>query len=127
MALRGRKKQNLNSRPSIEIKKMLVCLTIVNSGQGEAIRKLMEKFSCATSLILKGEGTASKDLYDVLGLKDNYKDVIISFVSEDVSDDVIYELNLYFNSNKKNKGVASILEMDSIVSYIGYRFLSNQY
>ena len=127
MALRGRKKQNLNSRPSIEIKKMLVCITIVNSGQGEAIRKLMEKFSCATSLILKGEGTASKDLYDVLGLKDNYKDVIISFVSEDVSDDVIYELNLYFNSNKKNKGVASILEMDSIVSYIGYRFLSNQY
>lgn len=127
MALRGRKKQNLNSRPSIKIKKMLVCLTIVNSGQGEAIRKLMEKFSCATSLILKGEGTASKDLYDVLGLKDNYKDVIISFVSEDVSDDVIYELNLYFNSNKKNKGVASILEMDSIVSYIGYRFLSNQY
>lgn len=127
MALRGRKKQNLNARPSIEIKKMLVCLTIVNSGQGEAIRKLMEKFSCATSLILKGEGTASKDLYDVLGLKDNYKDVIISFVSEDVSDDVIYELNLYFNSNKKNKGVASILEMDSIVSYIGYRFLSNQY
>ena len=126
MALHGRKKQNLNSRPSIEIKKMLVCLTIVNSGQGEAIRKLMEKFSCATSLILKGEGTASKDLYDVLGLKDNYKDVIISFVSEDVSDDVIYELNLYFNSNKKNKGVASILEMDSIVSYIGYRFLSNQ-
>lgn len=127
MALRGRKKQNLNSRSNIEIKKMLVCLTIVNSGQGEAIRKLMEKFSCATSLILKGEGTASKDLYDVLGLKDNYKDVIISFVSEDVSDDVIYELNLYFNSNKKNKGVASILEMDSIVSYIGYRFLSNQY
>ena len=58
---------------------------------------------------------------------ENYKDVIISFVSEDVSDDVIYELNLYFNSNKKNKGVASILEMDSIVSYIGYRFLSNQY
>lgn len=127
MALRGRKKQNLNSRPNIEIKKMLVCITIVNSGQGEAIRKLMEKFSCATSLILKGEGTASKDLYDVLGLKDNYKDVIISFISEDVSDDVIYELNLYFNSNKKNKGVASILEMDSIVSYIGYRFLSNQY
>lgn len=127
MAIIKKKKNNLNVTSKIEIKKICLLIVVVNRGQGMPIIKLLEKYGIATSLILKGEGTAEPNLYDLLGLSEKSKDVVLTTIREDLINDIKDELNLYFLSSKKNKGVASIVDLSSIVNGLAYRFLTNQY
>lgn len=110
-----------------ELKRLSLFITIVNSGQGNAVIKLMEQFECAVSFIHKGEGTADASIYDILGLQDNGKDVVFSIIKDEVATDIKNEIEMFFKINKRNKGVAMRIPLASIVGINGYRFLTNQF
>ncbi len=127
MAKIRRKKETVSLSKNIELKKLCVCFVILNSGRGKDINNLFKKLEVAVTMTLKGEGTAAPGLYDLLGFVDNTKDVIIALVKEEKLNDLKRELDMYFLSHKKNKGVAAIIDLSSVVGGLAYRFLSNQY
>lgn len=129
MAILKRKTKE-TSKPfeqSHDIKKLSLVVTIVNKGQGIAIVNLLKNYECAVSFIQRGEGTASKSIYDVLGLQDNTKDIVISIIKSERGEEVKKEIEAYFMANKRNKGVSVRIPLSSIVGVNVYRFLANQF
>ena len=110
---------------SNEIKKLKVYVVIVNHGQGRAISSLLQKCGSPAQYIMMGTGTANRQVLDILGIEDNEKDVIFSLIKEDLIPDTKNELEAYFASSKKNKGIGFTIKMTGIIGVKFYRFIAN--
>ena len=53
-------------------------ITVVNRGQGNYVLKIFEQEGANAQFVQLGEGTAQKEVRDILGLEDNEKEIIIS-------------------------------------------------
>lgn len=100
-------------------------ITIVNRGNASPIISLFNSIGCSAQFVQSGEGTARKEVYDILGLVDNSKDIVLSIVKRDDVEAITKELNAFFLSNKHNKGVAFSIPFSSIIGLKAYHFLIN--
>ena len=109
-----------------ELKKLKVYIAIVNRGQGQTISFLMQKYSSAAQFISVGNGTAVKEITDILGIEDNGKDVVFALIREDKISDMILDLEEYFAMNKgKNRGIGFSIRMTSMIGVKLYKFLTD--
>lgn len=113
------------SLASVADKKLSLFITIVGKGQGQAIIRLFERGGSSAQFIQRGEGTATKEIYSILGVEDNDKDIIFSFISQEKIPDVKTELNAFFLANKKNRGIGFSVPLSSIIGLRVYQFLAN--
>ena len=129
MGLFKRKNEkNNNELPSLNNivqKKLLLFITIVSSGHGSQIIKLFEKIGVSAQFVESGEGTATKEINNILGIEEVDKDVVFSFVSEDKIPLVREKLSEYFSSNKRNRGIGMAIQLSSIIGVRVYQFLAN--
>ncbi len=124
---RKKSKQNkdLPSLDSIVEKKLSLFVTIVGKGQAQPITRLFERGGSSAQFIQRGEGTATKEIYSLLGVEDNDKDIVFSFISQDKIPDIKTELNAFFLANKKNRGIGFSIPLSSIIGVRVYQFLAN--
>lgn len=108
-----------------EIKRLSLFITIVNTGQGDAVVNLLQKLNVSAQFIQKAEGTASTSIRDLLGIEDNRKDVVLSILRTEDVQNAKREVESFFLASKKNKGIAISISMTSIVGVTAYRFLAN--
>ena len=106
------------------ILKLYIYVTIVNHGQSEAVIKLMQSLGATASFVQAGEGTANQTVKEILNILDTKKDIIISIVTENKLSEIEQEMNAFFNSTKRNRGVGFAIKMDSIAGVRLYKFLS---
>ena len=106
-------------------KKLLLFVTIVSSGHGRDITRLFEKHGVSAQFVQSGEGTASKEIYNLLGVEEVDKEIIFSFVTEDQISDVKKDLSEYFTLNKRNRGIGMAIKLSSIIGVRVYQFLAN--
>lgn len=108
-----------------DLKKLCFHVTIVPSGQAPVINKLFKTLGVACQFSQKGRGTASKRVREILGLEENYKDLIISLIPEDLVPTISTELEAYFAANIRNRGIGFVVPMDSIISVRVYNFIAD--
>ena len=122
---KAKNNKELPSANSIADKKLSLFITIVGKGQAQAITRLFERGGSSAQFIQRGEGTASKEIYDILGAEDNDKDIIFSFIAQEKIPDIKTELNAFFLANKKNRGIGFSIPLSSIIGLRVYQFLAN--
>ena len=125
---RKKSKTQINELPSLDAvvqKKLLLFVTIVGRGAGTPVTKLFERFGSSAQFIERGEGTATKEINNILGIEDNEKDIIFSFITEDKVPVIKPELEAFFAINKRNRGIGMVLPLSSIIGVRVYQFLAN--
>lgn len=125
MAKKIEKKQIAPFEKTHELKKLKLFITIVNEGQASAVVKIMEHNESSMSCVILGRGTASKDIYEVLGIGEEKKQIVISVVKEELISQINEELNYRFSLSKIAKGIGFAISITSIVGVSLYKFLSN--
>lgn len=129
MSLFRKKKQievkELPTLDNVVQKKLLLFITIVGEGQSTAIRKLFERYGCSAQFVERGEGTATKEIYNILGVENTGKDVVFSFLAEDKASDIKKELDAFFVASKRNRGISFSIRLSSIIGVRVYQFLAN--
>jgi len=128
MGLFSRKKKETKELPSLDnvvSKKLSLYVTIVNKGLASPVMRLFERCGSSAQFVQRGEGTAQKEIYDILGVADTDKDIVLSFISQDKIPDIKDELNAFFIANKKNRGIGFSIALTSIIGVRVYQFLAN--
>ena len=129
MAIFKRKKQievkELPTLDNVAQKKLLLFITIVGEGQATAIRRLFERYGCSAQFVERGEGTATKEIYNILGVENIGKDIVFSFISEDKVEDIKKVLEAFFITSKRNRGISFSIRLSSIIGVRVYQFLAN--
>ena len=107
-----------------DLKKLVFYTIIVNYGQGDNIIRILKNNNSSSQYIKVGEGTASKQILDILNIEDNRKEIVYSLVSQEAVYDIKRELEAYFAASKRNKGIAFTLDLSTVVGVKVYKFLT---
>ena len=109
-----------------DIKKLSLYITIVDKGNSTAIVKLFERIGVSAQFIEMGQGTAIKEIREILGIEDNTKEVIYSFIKQESVNEATKELEAFFMISKRNRGIGFSVPLTSIIGVRVFEFLSNK-
>ena len=76
-------------------------------------------------MVLYGRGTANSEMINILGIVEQDKSVIISFIQEEKIKEALDTLSDKFNKVKNGKGIAYTIPLDSIIGVAMYQLLAN--
>ena len=107
------------------IKKLKMLITVVDRSKSLYYLDLLEQFEVNMQTVIYGKGTAGTEMLSLLGIQENNKAVIISFVREDKIEEIKETLAEKFEKIKNGKGIAIVIPMKSIIGVSIYQFLSN--
>lgn len=107
------------------IKPLFAYFAIVNQGNANAIVEIYKRAGSSSQFIQRGTGTATKQIMDILGIEDNRKEIIVSFVREDKLNEITTELSAYFAASKRSKGIGFSVKLTGLMGVRMYQFLSN--
>lgn len=110
---------------SNEIKKMSLFVTIVDHGQSEAVLKICQDIGCSLQFVQMGQGTAQKQILEILGVSDNKKDVVLSIIKKENIPEIKREIEAFFAVNKRNRGIGFSIPLTSVAGIKAYQFLSD--
>ena len=108
-----------------DIKKLKMLITVVDRSKTLFYMDLLEQFEVNMQTVIYGKGTAGTEMLSLLGLRESDKAIIISFVREDMIQDIKETLSEKFKKIKNGKGIAFVIPMKSIIGVSVYQFLSN--
>ena len=101
-------------------------IIIVNHGQGEFfIKKLINEFNISSIFSCHGQGTATREVYDLLGIGEPIKDVLFVLVKESLLSEIYKMINERFSISRNSNGIAFTLGVNSIIGVLIYRFLTD--
>ncbi len=119
------KSTNLPYDKEFKIKKLKFLILIVNKYQGDYYVNKFFKLGVSACFMANGLGTATREIYNVLGVGETKKDVIFALIKEDLINDIKKIISEKFNVSKNAKGVAITLNVDSVMGVLLYRFLTD--
>ncbi len=106
------------------IKKLKLLFTVVDRPKGEFYLDVISQFDVNCQLAMGGQGTASSDLVELLGLEP-HKVVILSVVREDMVETILNCLEDKFRTIRNGKGIAFAVPLSSVIGVNLYQFLSD--
>ena len=114
-----------NEKPATAaVKKLKLIITVVDRPKGEFYMDVIGGFEVNCQMIMAGQGTASSELVDLLGLNPE-KSVILSVAREDKVPEIMNTLEQKFETVRNGKGVAFAIPLSSIIGVNLYQFMSN--
>jgi len=115
-----------NYGDQFEIKPLKMVVVIVNKYQGEYFVNLfVKKHGVSAAFLLNGRGTASDEIYDLLDISSNKKDVVFAIIDENKKEDILRDIDFRFKYSEGAKGIAFTTPLDSMIGVLLYRFFSN--
>jgi len=112
-----------NKKPTV--RKMYLYVIIVNFGLSQNIVDLLQDYDSNLQVAVAGNGTASKEILNIIGLEDTKKDVVLAFVDQTNINQLQKQLNDLFLKSKKFMGMGFAIKMTSIVGQKIYHYLTN--
>jgi nitrogen regulatory protein PII len=100
-------------------------IVIVNEGQDSAVMKILMDNNVSSAFSSHGKGTASGDFYEVFGLNNNDKHVVFSIIKESTWGSVKKGIEDRFAISNYSKGLAVLVDIDSVCGVSAYKFLTN--
>ena len=107
------------------LRKLKMLITVVDRTKTLFYQDLLEQFEVNFQMVLYGKGTANSQMLARLGLIENEKAIIISYIREDMVKEALEMLNEKFSTVKNGKGVAYTISMYSLIGVSSYQLLSN--
>ena len=107
------------------VKKLKMLVTVVDRTKAIFYQDLLEQFEVNVQMILYGKGTATSEMLSILGIVEQDKAVILSYIKEDRVKDALETLNEKFHSVKNGKGISFTISLDSIIGVSMYQLLCN--
>ncbi len=119
------KEDNSHYTKNYKVEKLYLLVVIVNRYQGDYyIHKFIE-LGAASSFLLYGKGTAPSEFLYMLGVEGSKKDIVLTVAKESLLDNFEKIIDERFSISKSAKGISFIIEFDSIMGVLPYRFLSD--
>lgn len=118
------KKINVKDKGLTAPKKLKLLFTIVSRSKAVFYRDVLEGYDVNLQTIIYAQGTATSDMLHYLGLNDQDKALIISVVSEDRIDDILFAYQDKYFKTKNGKGIAFTVPISSVIGVMVYQFLS---
>ncbi len=109
-----------------DIKKLFLYVCIVNEHNSSAVINIAKRLESNVQFVQHGEGTANRQIMDILGIEENNKEIVISILKEEKLNDMRLEMEAFFASSKRNKGIGFSIPMTSIVGVTIYQLLANE-
>ena len=106
------------------MKKLKLIITVVDRPKGEFYLDVISGFEVNCQMLLSGQGTASSELVDLLGLNPE-KAVILSVAREDMVPTIMHTLEDKFKTVRNGNGIAFAVPLSSIIGVNLYQFMSN--
>ena len=106
------------------VKKLKLIITVVDRPKGEFYLDVIGGFEVNCQMLLSGQGTASSELVDLLGLNPE-KAVILSVAREDMVPTIMHTLEDKFQTVRNGNGIAFAVPLSSIIGVNLYQFMSN--
>ena len=106
--------------------RLVLLVTVVNKGKCTFFADLLKTFDVNLQMSFVGNGTASSNLIELLGLKDNRRSVIFSVVRAERVDAIQAALEDRFQSINDGTSIAFTLPLSSVIGKLSYGFLSNE-
>ena len=106
------------------VKKLKLIITVVDRPKGEFYLDVISGFEVNCQMLLSGQGTASSELVDMLGLNPE-KAVILSVAREDMVPKIMHTLEDKFQTVRNGNGIAFAVPLSSIIGVNLYQFMSN--
>ena len=106
-------------------KKLKILVTIVERSKSDFYLSALEGFDVNMQTLIYANGTANKDIAEVLGLADTTKAVILSIVQEDKVKEILATYEDKYFKTKRGKGVAFTIPISSVIGVMVYKFLLN--
>lgn len=120
--------QEVHKKPydqEFELKKLKVLCIIVNRHQGDYYINEFASREVGASFLVYGTGTATREIYDLLGIGETKKDIVLSLVKESDIPTLKEVIINRFKISKRAKGVAFFMDIDSIAGVLLYKYLTN--
>ncbi len=122
------KVKNVNEKPFEETNKVerlkLLCV-IVNRNQGQFFINSFLENNIACAFDVYGKGTAPREIYDIIGMNDNKKDLVMALVKASDIEKINKIIQTRFNVSKQAKGISFTIPIDSMAGVVMYKFLTN--
>ena len=106
------------------VKKLKLIITVVDRPKGEFYLDVIGGFEVNCQMLLSGQGTASSEVVDLLGLNPE-KAVIVSVAREDLVPKIMNTLEQKFKTVRGGNGVAFAVPLSSVIGVNTYQFMSN--
>lgn len=105
--------------------KLEMLVTVVNRPKADFFVDLLEQFEINMQMVTYGEGTASSELVNSLGLS-TQKAVIFSIVRGDKINKIKETLEEKFKTIRNGKGISFTIPLSSVIGASIYQFMCNQ-
>jgi len=119
-------KNSKKLRNNFSIDKLELLVTIVPRKKGDFYIDFIQSFECNMQFSCLGEGTASNELLNMLGLLSKEKTVIFSLVQSEKIPIILSSIENKFNTIKDGKGIAYTIPLSSIIGLQVFKFLYNK-
>ncbi len=105
--------------------KLEMLVTVVNRPKADFFVDLLEQFGINMQMVTYGEGTASSELINSLGLSTQTA-VIFSIVRSDKINKIKETLEEKFKTIRNGKGISFTIPLSSVIGASIYQFMCNQ-
>lgn len=90
---------------NLEIEKISLIISVLERGQGKKLVDLYTKQNVLQHYRCVGEGTATSEIMDLLGLDSLEKDIVFSFAKTTLANALLYDLNNELRGGIKARGI----------------------
>lgn len=98
----------------IRMEKVRMLVAITERGNGNTITRKMENMGVGCLMHCYGQGTASSEMMDILGLGSSEKDIVIAMGKESAVEDVILEYSDTLRSAGRGGGIMMLLSPTAV-------------
>ena len=106
--------------------KLKILVTIINRSKADFYLNVLEGYDVNLQTVLYGQGTATSDMMNYLGLNDQNKAVILSVVNSNRVNDIAEALEDRYFKTRNGNGVSFTIPISSVIGVMVYQFLSNR-
>ena len=105
--------------------KLKALITIVNRKKADFYTSVLEGYDVVSSVVLYGQGLASKQVLQYLGLSKTDKAVIISIVKESRIKEILAAYEDKYFKVKDSNGIAFTISLKKMAGIQAFKFLAN--
>lgn len=119
--------KKVTQKPGLQApSKLKILVTIVNRNKANFYLDILEGFDVNLQTVVYGRGTSPFAVEQLLGLENQNKAVLLSFIDESRVKEVLNAYEDKYFKTKNGSGVAFTIPVSSMIGVMLYQFLSHK-
>ena len=114
-----------NYEDQYKLRELEFLIVIVSRYQGDYYINAFSELGVSATFVTYGQGTVRSDIQHIIGIADTRKDVVMCLVTKTKLKNCLAICEERFKVSKEAKGVAFAIPVDSMISVLSYKFLTD--